>query len=487
VETPTFDMGLNVQLSETILQKGLPLETPSWTSSNGALSTNFFGLHFSPVKYIFAAAFAVYPRASTLLFVQALFVALGSVPAYKLSVHFLQDKRSSLLVTLLYLVFPPLIMSNLYDVHEESLLPFAVLSAYYFFVTKRYSRAMSFFIFTGLVQESANALIFFAALQLLSLNWKDYLLLLRTRRWTRETAIVVSLLVASPIAFLLENRLFLAINPSAGFIPFAQTAYAINPLNALSYVPQKASYWFALFGLVGFLPFLYKRSLILAVPWLIVSIFGGNPSFSLLFFQYSFFAIPALFIGVIQGLVALHKWNFPDGLSFKRRLGLLRRLTHAPLDRVFLLLLIAVSLLFTPFYPILAGYLPAHPHLVQYYLPPSNYSQLEQLYGLIPDGASVLSSDNIFAHVAKSINVYPILYGYNSTTGKQYLSTHLPNGFVPDYIIIQPSDNDTTVALVGSFPHSYSVTGQATVQYTAIAGLNSRGEQGLTVILYQHD
>src|SRR5713101_3130990 len=97
--TPTFDMGASLQIVQTILKTGLPYETANWVSSSGTQSFNFFGIHFSPVRYLFAGAYWIYPSAATLLFVQALFVSLGSIPTYKLSLHVLGSRRISVLIS----------------------------------------------------------------------------------------------------------------------------------------------------------------------------------------------------------------------------------------------------------------------------------------------------------------------------------------------------------------------------------------------------
>src|SRR6266699_2913137 len=110
---PTVDMGASIQIVQTIVKTGLPLETANWVSSNGTQSINFFGIHFSPIRYLFAGAYWIFPNAITLLFVQALFVSLGSIPAYKLSLHVLRERRAALLVSGFYLLIPPIVMSNL--------------------------------------------------------------------------------------------------------------------------------------------------------------------------------------------------------------------------------------------------------------------------------------------------------------------------------------------------------------------------------------
>jgi uncharacterized membrane protein len=477
--TPTFDMGVSIQIVQMILRTGLPYETANWVSSSGTQSFNFFGIHFSPVRYLFAGAYWVYPSAATLLFVQALFVSLGSIPAYKLSLHVLRNKRVSLLVSGLYLLIPPLIMSNLYDVHEESIVPFALLFAYYFYVTKQYNKSIGFFVFMGLIQESVDALIFFAALQLVAFNFSDYRQFLRDRKLTKGIAIALSLLIAAPIAFVLENKLFLAINPTAGFIPLAPQAYAISPLNALSNVPQKVVYWLVLLGLTGFLPLQNKKALILVIPWFVVSVFGGNPDFSVFFFQYSFLIIPALIIGTIYGLEKLQRWPVPTpGVTF--RLGM------TPLYRKLPIILLIFYLLFTPFYPLLSPYLVPGPHVVEYYLSPSNSTSLDQLFNMIPNNATVLASDSIFSHVVRGIGSYPLLHARNFTSGNTEPTIYLPNNFTPDYVVIFPADYNDTVNAVKSFPSSYGLLGNVTGQYPVITGIDSFQTQKFQVLLYEH-
>jgi uncharacterized membrane protein len=477
-QAPTFDMGASIQIAQTILRTGLPLETANWVSSNGTQSINFFGIHFSLVRYMFAGAYWVLPSAITLLFIQALFVSLGSIPAYKLALHVLHDKRTALLVAGLYLLIPPIVMSNLYDVHEESIIPFALMSAYYFYVTKQYNKSIVFFVFMGMIQESADALIFFAALQLIAFNWADHRQLFKDHKLTKPTAITIALLVAAPVAFVLENHLFQVINPGAGFVPLAPQAYAISPLNIIKYAPQKLVYWFVLLALTGFLPLLNRKALILAVPWFVVSVFGGNPNFSVFFFQYSFLIIPVLIIGLVHGLERLRRRQTESRWAL--------RLQIAPLYKTLPLLLIIISLLFTPFYPVLSPYLYPGPHLAQYYVLPTNSTALNQLFSMIPDNATVLASDYVFPHIVNGINSYPLLYVNNFTAGRIEPVIHLPENFTPDYIAIVPSDFNTTVKVITGFPTAYGLLGSVVLEYPVLVGFASVDNQRVVVSLYQH-
>lgn len=477
--TPTFDMGTSIQIAQTILQLGFPYETANWVSSSGTLSFNFFGIHFSPVRYLFAAAYWIYPGAASLLFVQALFVALGCIPTYKLALHILRDKRTSLLVSAMYLLIPLLAMSNLYDVHEEAFIPFALLWAYYLFVTKQYYKSIGSFVFMGLIQESVDILIFFAALQLAIINIDDYRQLFKDHKLSKKTLIPVCLMIAAPIVFLLENHLITTINPTAGFIPTAPQAYAISPLNILRNVPQKIVYWLALLALTGFLPLQRVKSLVLVLPWLIVSLFGGNADFSVFFFQYNFIIVPALIIGAIYGLEKLH--NVPIASQ-----DLARALRLAPAYENLPTLLLVVYLLFTPFYPVLSPYLVPGPHLAQFYVLPTNATSLEQLFEMIPSNATVLASDFLFAHAVRGINSYPLLPPRNFTTGVSGTVVYLPINFTPDYIVVFPSDFNITQKSVKAFPGSYGLVANVTATFLTLNGFDSFQTQKVAVVLYQY-
>src|SRR5205809_7781778 len=108
------------------------------------------------------------------------------------------------------------------------------MSACCFYVSRQYNKSLVFFVFMGLIQESADALIFFAALQLIAFNFKDYRQFMRDRKLTKGIAITISLLIAAPIAFVLENELFLAFNSTPGFIPLPPQPYPISPLTFLN-------------------------------------------------------------------------------------------------------------------------------------------------------------------------------------------------------------------------------------------------------------
>jgi len=476
----TFDLGISVQLANTILQTGLPLQTPNWVISGGAISQDFFGVHVSLVRYLFAGIYWLYRDPVTLLSIQAVAVGLGSVPVYKLSMHLLDDRKTSTLLSFSYLLFPPLIMSNLYDFHEEALLPLAVIGGYYFFLRKRFLLASLAFVFTAFIQEAATLLLFFVGLQLLAFNPADFRRLFTERRWNAPGGLAVILIVCSPIVYLLDNIIITSVNPAAGFIATSSTAYGLSLLNASSNLLQKGVYWLTLLLFAALLPLSVKRSLILAVPWFVVSVFGDNPAFSVFSWQYTFYVVPALFIGIIYGLRRLSNLSsLPVGAYRWSRVS-------GRLYRIIPLLFIFTGIILTPLYPLIVQYFPTS-RSVDYYTLPSGEAQLQQLFQLIPVGASVLASDFVFAHVATSIGVYPIIYGFNSSTRSWYLDTYLPIGFSPAYIVIFGSDYSAAASLVPGFPGSYGLLGEVTVDMNQVSSFSQYQLVKESVILYRQN
>ena len=72
-------------------------------------------------------------------------------------------------------------------------------------------------------------------------------------------------------------------------------------------------YWGILYSSLGLIPFFYRRHLIIALPWLYESILVV-PQYASIQDQYSFIALPPLFVGLI---LAIHRGNL-DPKTFAR-------------------------------------------------------------------------------------------------------------------------------------------------------------------------
>lgn len=103
----------------------------NWTHGFGYISSvkggmNLFADHQSPILFLFAPIYALFPHAETLLALQALGLASGAIALYWLGTQYLKRDSWQLgALPLLYWAFLPLRKANLFDFHPEVLmLPF---------------------------------------------------------------------------------------------------------------------------------------------------------------------------------------------------------------------------------------------------------------------------------------------------------------------------------------------------------------------------
>jgi uncharacterized membrane protein len=92
---------------------------PFFTSMTGE-TTNFLGLHFTPLLAVLAPFYRIWPDARLLLMVQTVALACGAVPLFAFARPRL-GLRPALLVTLVYFLYPPLHYVALFDFHAIAL------------------------------------------------------------------------------------------------------------------------------------------------------------------------------------------------------------------------------------------------------------------------------------------------------------------------------------------------------------------------------
>jgi len=133
---------------------------------------SFFGGHFSPLHFALLPAYALLPRAETLVLLQALAVGLGAWPVYVLARDRLRPGAERLVWVVSYLLLAPLSWLVLFDFHE---IPFAIPFlgwALVFIARERYWAAVLTLLASFLVKEELPLVALgFAALLLLKRQW----------------------------------------------------------------------------------------------------------------------------------------------------------------------------------------------------------------------------------------------------------------------------------------------------------------------------
>jgi uncharacterized membrane protein len=141
-ETGRFDLGNMVQAVWSTAH-GHPLRV----TNLHAEQTSRLAAHFDPLLAAFAPLWLVWPSPSMLLAAQAILIALGALPVYRLARKHLASDRAALGFALAYLVFPATQWLTLNEFHPVALAcPFLLFAVWYL----DEDRLVAFAVFAGL-------------------------------------------------------------------------------------------------------------------------------------------------------------------------------------------------------------------------------------------------------------------------------------------------------------------------------------------------
>jgi uncharacterized membrane protein len=118
-QTHAFDLGVYDQIVWNIANGRGPLSTfyhfPYWPEPVSPDGVNFFGEHLSPILYLVALPYAIFPSPYTLLVVQTIVQALGAYAVYALADTCLKNQTYASIFAIIYLLYPSLHGLNLAD------------------------------------------------------------------------------------------------------------------------------------------------------------------------------------------------------------------------------------------------------------------------------------------------------------------------------------------------------------------------------------
>ena len=134
LQAGVFDLGYKMQLG--------------WYS----LYHPYFGLltDISHLIVYFAFPFFIFKNYPSLLIFQSFFIGMAVFPIYFITKIRTDNPKLSIIVGLIYLLFPLDIGLNWYDFHFMMFFPTLFLFGYLFFLEKKYKFSLFFFILSGL-------------------------------------------------------------------------------------------------------------------------------------------------------------------------------------------------------------------------------------------------------------------------------------------------------------------------------------------------
>ena len=523
LQAPTFDLGVELQTAYTALG-GVPVDTPNYILSYGTFPTNFFGIHFVLINYLQSILLRLGNPVVVLFLFQWMALGLAADVVYIIAREAHLSPRISFAIGGIFLLFPPSLMSGMYDVHHLAIFPLATLLFYFGLDRRRWSWAMAG-LFLGFLSQEAFMLLIPAVVVQVAINqeggylalWRIFVGALRrglrgplfrtivsVARWFwrknpqgTPRLLWVALIVGALATFWLELHLMQTVGSLRQPLVTSGAGWGISLGAASTDFSYRFQYWFLMTGLLAFLPILGVRKGLLLTPGLVLTFFSTHLVFAQFAWQYSFISTAGLFIASIEGLVILQgrasplhsETDSPGGkrwavrtrrLYFRRvRQGPGRVLRH-PLRLLLAFLCIAV-VLFSPFMPFTQVYF--NPRPVSEFSPPPNYASVLDVAALVPGSAPVLASDNLFSFVATNPNAYPILYSSVPATHAYTLIDFVPPGFSPDYLLLEQGDYVAAETLLSSFPQAYGLRAMASIpaepQSSSFPGMNY-------ILLYKH-
>ncbi len=400
--SPNFDFGLFVNMFHNMKETGLPLST----AERDVLLSHFV-VHISPIYYVLLPFYFIFPSPLTLQIGQAVVLASGVIPVMLLCRHFKLSGKVTMLVTLIYALYPALSAGCFYDIHENCFLTPLLLWMFYFFEREKYPFMYLFAFLTLMVKEDAAIYVILFALFVL-LSRKKFLhggiLMVGSLAYFGLALAILQVSsahyaelyanatpnpsISGPMINRFNNLIF---NAADGLIGVIKTAL-VNPGYLLTQLFttsksgwEKFIYFFQMFLPLGLLPFCTKKvsRWLLIVPVLMNLLTNYQYQYDI-GFQYHF--------GIIAFLVYVAIMNLPE--------------MHAPNRRI--LVSIAAAACCCMY---LVSVLPKYTTYTQRWeTGKDTYRQMDAILDTIPEDASVTCSSFLLAHIADREEIYELKY-----------------------------------------------------------------------------
>jgi uncharacterized membrane protein len=371
---------------------------------NSILGVDFLGNHVHFITFLIAPFYWFIPHPLFLLFLQTVFLAAGVFPLYALARLYL-TYRLSLTICIIYLLYPGLGYTNLYEFHPTCFAVFFLLTTAYYFYKENFPLFNVFMVLSLLCQENI-ALIF--------VMWGIYSYVLKREwKWVLWPTGVGLLYFFCCVYFILPffnkntfnffSGMYGPLGSSLGEV--ARTCL-LHPAKviAILFQPYKIFYFLQLFISLSFIPFLSFSSLLPSFLIFLQHLLSSRVSEVSLHYHYTAELIPFIFVAFVFGVKKV------SAVEPK----------HKFLSYILLLNALIVNFVIGP-----------HFHLIKewkrYISSEYRAVQKEKLLDEIPKKASVISTFEFLSHLSHRENLYTFHYVYNGFYTFSTKPYHLPD------------------------------------------------------------
>jgi len=120
----------------------------------------FLNDHFHPIYFFIALFYKIYPHMYTWYFIMCFSYGFSSITVYLLARHILKDEKLALIVSSIYLFYPPLHYATLGALDAISFTLPIIFLVFYFLYTKKYFPYLLFMVLSCLCREDIPLYIF---------------------------------------------------------------------------------------------------------------------------------------------------------------------------------------------------------------------------------------------------------------------------------------------------------------------------------------
>ena len=372
--TLAFDMGIFIQLFWNTLHG-----SPFFTQPRGSLihPTSFFAVHFSPLLILLLPLYQLFPNPFFLFLLQSAALAAPAYLIFLISRKVGNEESVSLLLSLIYLIYPGTLWSNWYDFHLESFIPLGLsLTYYYYFKNRRSGLFFSMMLLLAVFERSA----------VISIATICYFLIRDIDSKRKKAGFFqnkVSYTVLGLVFLISVGYIFIAEHYMNTLWPQREVLQPLKILGKVSYTSLllKVAYLTLLAAPLAFLQFNALLELMPAGPYLLLAALTDYSPYYHITWQYP--AVVSVPFFVSAAVAA-------------------RSVTDPNLKPKLLGLSLAAFLLFAPGTPLMSRFSSTWAIMV----PGEENYMKNQALSLIEPNATVLAQENIFPNVAQRETVY---------------------------------------------------------------------------------
>ncbi len=360
-------------------------------------SGSFLGTHYSPILFLLTPIYYLNPHALTLLVLQAVLLYIPVIPLYIMVMQLIRNRVIAFVTSLIYLLSPGIASPLYFDFHVEVFIPLLYIITVLLILMRRWTPAMiSMVLFLTIIE--------YTPIIALTMIIPIIIMFIKNGELSKYVVHVILMSIIIILYMIMVPNIMGLLNPHkaslATYNPSTIAGYSGNPVDFIQYamkywvlvkqsiitnIQQKIMYYVIL-GAPLFSSLLSPLWLLPAIPYTAFSLLSTYTSYYSLGLQYTMYVMPQLFLAHVMGINRIKQ--------FKRYVKYI--LTSS------LIISVLLFILYNPLSPIASQNL----YVFIWHLNSVRIETINSIIKLIPNNASVLTTDSIFPHFANRIDAY---------------------------------------------------------------------------------